>query len=470
MQVEYGHMLTNEEFEATQAYGQRALYTPIVIFGLGFLSIFFYLCGMLWRCCCECCRCLPDADDVQYDYKRTTNTVFFYIFVLFVLLFDQLVFVGNTEIDKGMTTLDGALGDIKTLTQTVVDDTSNLIIYGNNMEDDYDSLKTFVQSNCPAYSSGLDEAGTSISDFSSQMNSLNKAIKSMPSNIEKVQNYLSKYAMQYRQIGIYVIWALAIVCSILFFAAKIVESTVTMKISIGLGVFTYILYILLGIPWVLITSVGGDFCMSPTYNLVKSAPAGDLRNTLRYYTSCVGNSTINNYIDEGSAGIVSLNDTLNAFRTAVGPSSTCGSAPMLTDLFVGVRNVNDSINSVESTLDCPNIRAIYFDIVNVGFCDQLYTGVFYIWGSQLVTSFCLLVLLVIASITYQYFDVARVVPSTDDSDARESDGPKLEMVEMGTAHEPYNNNNNNSHPHHQKDYHNAQAYSSVGYFDNGLNQ
>lgn len=474
MQVRYGHMLTGRDFEANRAYIERALYAPVVIFGLGALAIFFYLCGLLWRCCCECCRCLPDAEDAQYDYKRTTNTVCFYLFVLFVLLFDQLVFVGNTEIDKGVTTLHGSLDDIYALTFAVVSDAATLLATGTAMKTQYAALKTQLQSSsdptCNAYANQLGSAQSSINSFTSTMTSLHKAVRGLPGSVQDVQDYLDQYAMQYRQIGIYVIWGLAIVCGLLFFAAKVVESMATMKAAVTLGVLTFVLYLLLGVPWVLIASLGGDFCMAPTYNLVKAAPGGDVRNMLRYYTSCVGNSTINGYIDDGADGIRSLNATLNSFRAA---APNCANVAEVGDLFASVRTVNVTIDSVLDTLDCANIRSIYFDVVNTGFCSQLYTGVFYIWGSQLVTSFCLFALLVVAVVTYQYFDVARVVPTTADEDDEDGGGggdsrasprgsPRMELVDLAEEHglKPRAKDDG--------DHHSAQAYAAVGYFDTGL--
>ena len=82
---------------------------PAILFVLGILSMFFFNCGLLFRCCCFCCKCLPKfSADVGNEervktlkYHRTTILVFFYIFCFLTLLADQLSYVGNTSITLG---------------------------------------------------------------------------------------------------------------------------------------------------------------------------------------------------------------------------------------------------------------------------------------------------------------------------------------------------------------------------------
>lgn len=459
--VKYGHMLTNKEFEANRAYVERVLYTPVAIFALGALAIFFYLCGLLWRCCCECCRCIPDGDDAQYDYKRTTNTVLFYIFVAFVLIFDQLVFIGNTEIDSGTSTLDSALSRSKTIGLSLESDTEDLIDLGSTLQTNLNSLALA----CPAYAAQINSASDDVEEFQDTADLMKSAVKFLPHAIDVAQKGLKKYGIFYRQIALYVIWGLAIVCGLMFFLAKIMENMTFMKVTMSISVLTYILYIILGIPWVLITSIGGDFCMDPTYNLVKSVPKGTTRNIMRYYSSCVGNSTLNEYITTGYSELTTLNSTLQSIK-----QSSCGSAPEVGDIQTALNSAGITIMDMESTLNCPALRSIYFDVVNTGFCEEFYTGIFYIWGSQLVTSFCLFVLLLIASFTYQFYDIAKVAP-IDGSDHSVEEGLGGHIVSNGDDYEPHQKQHQEHHqpyPSQQQDHHNAAAYSAVGYFDDGI--
>jgi hypothetical protein len=102
--VKYGHQLSGMEFGTDMKYLQRVSYAPIGLFALGFLSIFFLDWGLLFRCCCNCCKCEPKRNDEFYARNRTCNYVWFYILCFLVLVFDQLVFIGNTNVDSGVTT------------------------------------------------------------------------------------------------------------------------------------------------------------------------------------------------------------------------------------------------------------------------------------------------------------------------------------------------------------------------------
>ena len=82
---------------------------PAILFILGMLSLLFLNCGLLFRCCCFCCKCLPDFKPEtgneerikKLKYDRTTTLVFFYFFCLVAFIADQLSFIGNSNITKG---------------------------------------------------------------------------------------------------------------------------------------------------------------------------------------------------------------------------------------------------------------------------------------------------------------------------------------------------------------------------------
>lgn len=117
--VKYGHQLSGMEFGTDMKYLERVSYAPIGLFALGFLSIFFLDWGLLFRCCCNCCKCEPKRNNEFYARNRTCNYVWFYILCFLVLVFDQLVFIGNTNVDSGVTTtrdtLDSAVGIVDVL-------------------------------------------------------------------------------------------------------------------------------------------------------------------------------------------------------------------------------------------------------------------------------------------------------------------------------------------------------------------
>lgn len=419
--VLYGHRLTNEDFEANQDYLYRVLYSPIIIFGLGLLALLFLLLALLFRCCCESCKCLPDSTDEHYTRNKLSNTVVFYLLCLLVLIIDQLVFMGNTEVDKGVTTLNGAVLDTQDLVTTVFGDVVVMGTLGEDMVDAYNHAKTTT---CPnaAYLPDIDKY---LDTFTSAVDTLSTIVKPINGKFDIVTDYIDQYAMFYRQIALYVVWGLSILCVILFVLSKCVETICGMQFAIVISVFTYIIYLVLGVPWVIVTSIFADICMDPLYNILKSMPKSkSLQETAVYYASCIGNSTLTSSLDKGIKSMAQLNTSINNAINA----QACTSNVDLYLIRNALNNVTDRLVTLrDDDLACPKVRQILFDIVNKGVCTELYTGFFYIWGSQLVTSFLLFLLIITATFTYHYYDLlhaGKVVPDADgghDHDAHKGD-------------------------------------------------
>lgn len=420
--VKYGHSLTGETFEADTAYITRALYTPIVIFGLGLLAIVGLYLGMISRCCSESCKCLPDPLSQKYDRNKTVNTVFFYLFSLLVLIFDQLVFIGNDSISSGTDSFQSALTSAKGIVNNLDEYSGDLVTEGDSLESEY----TALQSSCVFASAADDDVSSYIDSFQSAASSLNSAISPIPAQLTDVDDYLEEYAVYYRNIALYVIWGLAIFISLLFIATRLCHSETGIKTSIAFGTIVYLLYLVLGIPWVLLTSIFGDLCMDPNFNIIKSLPASeDLRSIAVYYTTCVGNNTLQVYLDESVSGLTSLNDSIQALKTY------CPNDANLVALQGTINEVGVTVDDISAQIACAPLQSIWNTVVLDSLCGDLYTGIFYIWGSQLVTSFCLFVLIWIAVFTYNYLDGnsnERVSPSEDDDD--DDSEADMQMVDI----------------------------------------
>ena len=107
--------ISGQKFPASMAAASNTSYlfsifmVPAILFVLGVLSLLSLNCGLLFRCCCFCCKCLPnfkpEVDNEErmrkLKYHRTTTLVFFYFFCLVTFVADQLSFIGNTSISTG---------------------------------------------------------------------------------------------------------------------------------------------------------------------------------------------------------------------------------------------------------------------------------------------------------------------------------------------------------------------------------
>jgi hypothetical protein len=94
----------------TTAYIIAFCLIPAILIVLALLTLFFFNFGLLFRCCCFCCKCLPQFDSKTpeddklkvLERHKTVILVFFYLFGIFTLVADQLTFTGNISITKGI--------------------------------------------------------------------------------------------------------------------------------------------------------------------------------------------------------------------------------------------------------------------------------------------------------------------------------------------------------------------------------
>lgn len=118
-----------DSFEATLAYVIALVTAPVAIAVLGILACFFFNWGLLFRCCCSFCKCLPrkGKEDEEPEKRKTLVawqrmlvTIAFYCFVVFALAADTISFAGNSSVVAGVgdftSVLDGIGGIFASLT------------------------------------------------------------------------------------------------------------------------------------------------------------------------------------------------------------------------------------------------------------------------------------------------------------------------------------------------------------------
>ncbi len=269
-----------------------------------------------------------------------------------------------------------------------------------------------AKTTCPAAKSTLDSLDETWESVVTAMDSLTSEMKSLNKNMDKFVDYIDLYAIQYRNIGLYVVWGLSILSVLLFVISHCCKSVVSLQLSMFFGQFTFLIYILLGVLWCILTSLLGDLCMDPSYNIIKNVPVDMIKDVATYYSTCIGSSSLQGYADDSVASIAELQSAIN--QTAHGYNCTKNVD------FIAMKSTVDQmevdITDIVSNLDCPPIQSIWFDIVNKGLCTEMYTGFFYIWGSQLITSFLLFCLILTAAYTHQFYAKRGVVP-TDEEEA-----------------------------------------------------
>lgn len=358
------------------------------------LLCFFF--GMFGRMFWEECKCRPPREDKdEFEKQKTLNSTLFYILAILVLVLDQLVFVGNGRVDTAVATLEDSSGTVKDITYDMYAGGTKLISLVGSLSSAYNE-STFT---CDTNSTALSDLQGNITQYASAAQSYTDSILPVQNFLDDIDSGISKYGVLYRQLALYFIWALAIVFSGGLITLKWWEFRYGMKQVMWFGICTYALYVCLCLPWTYATSMLADICIEPSYNAVKSMPVEDsIRNIGTYFSTCTGNCTLTNALTSARESVYFLNATaVSLLRT------DCANNTALLELRAVLETVDMSIDGVAATMSCKPIQDEWFTFWNDGVCQHLYTGTFLIWGSQILTSLFLFVLIVCVSITYQFY-------------------------------------------------------------------
>ena len=108
--VENGAAISGVEFDTTEEYLMTVLIKPILLFCLGFASLFFLNLGLCCRCCCKCCSCSPKEDITEKDlsHQKMMISGIEILLIFSVLLADTLCFYGYTYLNDGVSKLNDA--------------------------------------------------------------------------------------------------------------------------------------------------------------------------------------------------------------------------------------------------------------------------------------------------------------------------------------------------------------------------
>ena len=83
-----------------------------------------------------------------------------------------------------------------------------------------------------------------------------------------------------------------------------------------------------------------------------------------------------------------------------------------------ISTASSRFGDIREHITCENFQSVWFTLFNDCFCDGIYSGIYSLWVSQFITSFFLFFLIVVASISYQYFHpkhVKKIVPTDEES-------------------------------------------------------
>ena len=463
--VKNGHSISGQDFSTTEEYATAVLTVPIVLTVLGFLSIL----GFQVFFCCGCIKhlCKPNdhhndpghADDSASKRAAYINHQKLMVFIVemvlcfCVLLADCLCYYGYGYIVSGgkdlLDALDmfqGLLDKAKASASTILDTAVPGMHYYVALSKGEYPYTGVSEGTCSpitggAISSTVEGAYDGVTMAATATGSAISAavdlLESGSDYIVTLKDYVNDYLLAYADVFVFLVFSFAAVSVALFIIFRLVRSQIGTQFTIIWASLTFILLLLVCLPFMIFASTFGDICMNPSKNIVAQAPDDELKAMLTYYSTCQGSSDI---MDNFNLAKTEAESIPGLISDGFGNASTgfCvdyadnGDFTNVGLLILASQGISVGLGEIIDAASCPNIQAIWFKIVNDALCTNFYNGIYSLWVSQFITSFFLFFLILVASVSYHYFASTKVYVSVEhgegskpsgDSDAPENPYP-----------------------------------------------
>ena len=428
-----GAAISGQDFGTDAEYGTTILVKPILLLVLGILSLFFLNLALCCRNCFSCCKCLPNDHHTEHghdhdshaqretfiNHQKTAVFVVEMVLCALVMIADCVCYYGYGFIIKGANDLIEAMDMLLVLFDLVLG-------YANKLHStdgtNFVNYATLAKGTC----TGANAAGASNNpinilvtlgeSFKLAALAIVNAITPLRSYITDGQIYVTEYLIGFSSTVVLVIWAFAAISVSLFILFRVCRSTCGTKIAIFWGQVTMLIILIFNMIFMILTQVLGDFCMDPSYNAVLNAGDG-LRPMVQYYATCIGNDTVRQSVIAASDVMKLIATNTTQIRTTF----SCQSDVNLNGVSNTALSASLTFATMANTISCPSFQAIWFKLINEALCEGFYSGIYSIWVSQFITSFFLFFLIVVATVSYQYFASTDTLVVPGDGDIE--DGP-----------------------------------------------
>lgn len=405
IEIKDGHYISNSAtFDANATYLWAVLLVPGILLAAGILSLIFFNVGLLFRCCLVRCKCAPKtfapygvtpevwANNVKRRGKKWGISVL--ALSVLVIFTDHVIYYGNDQLNQGVSKVKDTVSSVARIFSDLNSDGNVLSAYGVQMRN------ALTLSSCSQAKSTIAHY---LDTYDAAANSFSATAYSAQSHASGANTLIDTYFVYYRQISVYSLYALVVGGAVFIILSQIFGSVCSMKFAIFINNIVFFILIILAAVTMTLSAMTADFCMDPNESVLRVAPVGgSTKSVLAYYTTCKGINPLNQYISNANSSVIALNNSLTALLTTSG--SPCASDIYLKTIRSSALGVFNEMNIVQQGVACSVIQPIWDNFLSDSMCGHLYTGWFSLWLVFLVTSFLLFLLLITASISYQYFD------------------------------------------------------------------
>jgi len=180
-----------------------------------------------------------------------------------------------------------------------------------------------------------------------------------------------------------------------------------MKFGIFIGLWFYFLMVILCCPFMIFTSLFADLCYpNPSQNLARQVTGGT-RELLVFYTTCRGEDSVRQNFIKASTAFETIKVQVATLEGMCPGDSNIGTFTL------AVSDMKTQLGIMRDQVSCPALKEVILTFLNDSLCGGIYSGIYSIWISQLITSFFLLMLIITSSVLYQYFGDAQKIAAGD---------------------------------------------------------
>lgn len=432
--------IPDKEITYDNAYMDSSyLLLPLILFGLGMLSIIlFHLTGIA-AYFCNCKLCVPLTDETSKVFpsgliinKRTINNIAnkyktqlfraLLIFVVIVAVIDQLnllniipLFVRSPLIYTGFNLIRESIVFCKSFVQDIYS-----IIY--SLDVNGDALSKSITSSTCSYL--VDETVDDLASFQDAITTSLSVTASSKSTLSDIVDQLNQnFRDEYIYLLMILVYLLPIITIALLIRGYRKNSISTMKFSIGFGSVSYVIMLSLCVLWLVALTIIVNVCDGdPLVNILSITGSDDpdkAAATYYDYFKCTSNTPP----DSLNSHLVVANDSLYGMAASIDDlmNGACISDAVAL-LTVKSKLLNDMaplITELSDSFDCQELRKqFYTNPVTNGICIDLLEGMLFVWVSQQSICFFLFLIFFLSSILYQY--IPRTTPAEASREEPES--------------------------------------------------
>ena len=143
--------------------------------------------------------------------------------------------------------------------------------------------------------------------------------------------------------------------------------------------------------------------MEPSDNIINIFGSGSVKDLLTYYLKCIGDSPMGDYIDTATGSNFNISSAIDDFL-AQGYQISNNCNQVMTNIKDASDELVTPLNTLGTLIKCPNLNAIWNDVINNGLCKGIFSGIFAVWLCLFVVSVLLFVAICLGAVLFVQYE------------------------------------------------------------------